>query len=132
MADEKQLIFDDSAREALLLLFGKYWIMREEQPEQYQLIRQYEPLLRPYLFEKCGWRLIQNPQFYKLEKIPAEPEPWMGISEFQQPRDYALLCCIMAFLEEKGVDDQFLLSGLCESILALYRSYFLEKKVWIL
>jgi uncharacterized protein (TIGR02678 family) len=120
MADEKQLIFDDSAREALLLLFGKYWIMREEQPEQYQLIRQYEPLLRPYLFEKCGWRLIQNPQFYKLEKIPAEPEPWMGISEFQQPRDYALLCCIMAFLEEKGVDDQFLLSGLCESILALY------------
>jgi uncharacterized protein (TIGR02678 family) len=120
MADERQLTFDESAREALTLLLEHYWILREEQPEQYQLLRQYEPLLRPYLFEKCGWRLIQNPQFYKLEKIPAQPEAWMGIAEFQQPRDYALLCCIMAFLEEKSVDDQFLLSGLCESILALY------------
>jgi uncharacterized protein (TIGR02678 family) len=120
MADERQLTFDESAREALTLLLEHYWILREEQPEQYQLIRQYEPVLRPYLFEKCGWRLIQNPQFYKLEKIPAEPETWMGIADFQHPRDYALLCCIMAFLEEKSVDDQFLLSGLCESILALY------------
>lgn len=120
MAEEKNLSFDEMAQEALTMLLENYWILREEQPEQYQLIRQYEPLLRPYLFEKCGWRLIQNPQFYKLEKIPSEPETWMGIQEFQQPRDYALLCCIMAFLEEKVVDDQFLLSDLCESILALY------------
>ncbi|TCL61469.1 uncharacterized protein (TIGR02678 family) [Hydrogenispora ethanolica] len=120
MAEENGLAFDDGAQEALTLLLEHYWIFREEQPEQYHLIRQYEPILRPYLFEKCGWRLIQNPQFYKLEKIPSEPEPWMGISDFQQPRDYALLCCILAFLEEKSVDEQFLLSDLCESILALY------------
>ena len=120
MAEEKKLSFDESAQEALTLLLENYWILREEQPEQYHLIRQYEPILRPYLFEKCGWRLIQNPQFYKLEKIPSEPESWMGIQDFQQPRDYALLCCIMAFLEEKSVDEQFLLSDLCESILALY------------
>ena len=91
-----------------------------KQPEQYQLIRQYEPILRNYFFEKCGWRLVQHPQFYKLEKIPAEPEGWMGITDFQQPRDYALLCCVMAFVEEKNVDEQFLLSELCENILALY------------
>ncbi len=120
MAESNGPVFDEGAREALTLLLENYWILREEQPERYQLIRQYESLLRSYLFEKCGWRLIQHPQFYKLEKIPAEPEAWMGILEFQQPRDYALLCCIMAFLEEKSVDEQFLLSDLCESILAFY------------
>lgn len=120
VAEEKGLTFDEGAREALTLLLEHYWILREEQPEHYHLVRQYEPLLRSYLFEKCGWRLIQHPQFYKLEKIPAEPQAWMGIRDFQQPRDYALLCCMMAFLEEKGVDEQFLLSNLCESILALY------------
>lgn len=120
MAEEKIINFDEAAQEALTLLLENYWVLRGEQPEHYQLIRQYEPVLRPYLFEKCGWRLIQNPQFYKLEKIPAMPESWMGIQDFQEPRDYALLCCIMAFLEEKSVDEQFLLSDLCESILALY------------
>jgi len=120
MAEERSLSFDEAAQEALLLLLENYWILREEQPEQYQLIRQYEPILRNYFFEKCGWRLVQHPQFYKLEKIPAEPEGWMGITDFQQPRDYALLCCVMAFVEEKNVDEQFLLSELCESILALY------------
>jgi uncharacterized protein (TIGR02678 family) len=120
VAEEKNLSFDEAAQEALTLLLENYWILREEQPEQYQLIRQYEPLLRTYLFEKCGWRLIQHPQFYKLEKIPAQPESWMGIPDFQQPQDYALLCCMMAFLEEKSIDEQFLLSELCESILALY------------
>lgn len=111
---------NEEVREALALLLENYWVMREEQPEQYSLIRRYEPSMRRYFFEKCGWRLIQNPQFYKLEKIPAQPQSWMGIEEFQQPRDYALFCCIMAFSEEKSVDEQFLLSDLCESILALY------------
>lgn len=120
MAEEKKLAFDETAREALTLLLENYWISREKEPEQYQMIRQYEPLIRSYFFEKCGWRLIQHPQFYKLEKIPAVPEEWMGIADFQHPRDYALLCAIMAFMEEKGVDEQFLLSDLCESLLALY------------
>lgn len=120
MVESRGLVFDEHAQEALILLLERYWILREEQPEQYLLIRQYEPLLRAYLFDKCGWRLIQHPQFYKLEKIPSEPESWMGISDFQQPRDYALLCCLMAFLEEKSMEEQFLLSDLCESILAVY------------
>lgn len=123
MNEEKGLLFreaGDETREALVLLLEKDWVVREEQPEQYNLIRRHEPQLRRYFFEKCGWRLIQNPQFYKLEKIPAQPQSWMGIDDFQQPRDYALLCCVMAFLEEKSVDEQFLLSDLCESMLALY------------
>ncbi|MEN6566451.1 MAG: TIGR02678 family protein [Veillonellales bacterium] len=110
----------EDIREATTLLLENYWILREEQPEQYQLIRRYEPALRRYFFEKCGWRLIQNPQFYKLEKIPDQPQAWMGIEDFQQPRDYSLLCCLLAFLEEKAVEEQFLLSELCESILAFY------------
>ncbi|MCX7781643.1 MAG: TIGR02678 family protein [Negativicutes bacterium] len=110
----------DELREAIALLLDNYWVVREEQPEWYNLIRRHEPHIRRYFFEKCGWRLIQTPHFYKLEKIPAQPQSWMGITEFQQPRDYALLCCLMAFAEEKGIDEQFLLSDLCESLLALY------------
>ena len=120
MPEEKNISFDEGAREALTLLLENYWILREDKTDQYHLIRQYEPVLRTYFFEKCGWRLIQNPLFYKLEKIPSEPKTWMGILGFQQPRDYVLLCCILAFSEENSVDDQFLLSDLCESILALY------------
>jgi len=111
---------NEAVQEALALLLENYWVVREEQPESYNLIRQYEPQLRSYFLEKCSWRLIQNPQFYKLEKIPAQPEQWMGIQAFQQPRDYALLCCLLAYLEEKSVEEQFLLSDLCENILALY------------
>ncbi|SEP42072.1 TIGR02678 family protein [Propionispora vibrioides] len=110
----------EDVREALALLLENYWVLRQEQPDQYNLIRRCEPKLRNYFFEKCGWRLLQNPQFYKLEKIPAQPQSWMGINAFQQPRDYALFCCFMAFLEEKDVEEQFLLSDLCESLLALY------------
>ena len=73
MSEDKGLEFDDQAREVLNLLLEKRWLTREEQPEFYRLIRRYEPLLRAYFFEKCNWRLVQNPYFYKLEKIPAEP-----------------------------------------------------------
>lgn len=110
----------EELREALTLLLEHYWLVREHQPEAYSLIRRHEADLRRYVFEKCGWHLLQHPQFYKLEKIPAQPQSWMGLRECQQPRDYALLCTMLAFIEEKDVEDQFLLSDLCDSLLALY------------
>lgn len=120
----------EEVREALVLLLENYWIVREEAPEQYNLIRRHETQLRNYFLEKCGWRLMATPQFYKLEKIPAQPAPWMGIQEFGHSRDYALLCCILAFLEEKSVNEQFLLSDLCESLLALYPHEADERLNW--
>jgi len=112
--------FDDIDREAVGYLLDQFWILRERQPEVYQMIREREQKLRDYFFDKCGFHLIMHREFVKLEKIPASGESWMGIETFRQPRDYVLLCCLLAYLEGKSVDEQFLLSDLCETLLALY------------
>ncbi|MGL6016277.1 MAG: TIGR02678 family protein, partial [Selenomonadaceae bacterium] len=70
--------------------------------------------------EKCGWPLLVNARFYKLEKIPAKPQAFWVIEDMQTPEDYVLLCCTMAFLEEQEIDGQFLLSDLCEALLSYY------------
>ncbi|PLT29627.1 TIGR02678 family protein [Peribacillus deserti] len=114
----EQNLFDDKAKQGLQLLFDHYWILRNEKPEWYQLIREREKVLRRYIDEKFGLRLIIHRHFAKLEKIPVEPESWMGIQHFQEPLDYAIFCCALAFLESKAVDEQFLLSEFCEEIRA--------------
>ena len=115
--------FDDKAKAALEQLFERFWIVREDDPLMYQMIREREHILRRYCTEKFGYRLIVHRHFIKLEKIPVEPESWMGIQEFQQPRDYALYCCLLAFLERKSVDEQFLLSEICEYLSVEYPSH---------
>lgn len=112
--------FDEEDREMAQALLEQYWIIREEQPELYQRLRRREQGLRNYFFDKCGFRLLVTRQFVKLEKIPARPAPWMGLPGLQQVRDYVLLCCLLAFLESKSLDEQFLLSDLCEALLSLY------------
>lgn len=112
--------FDDAAREGLQLLLENFWLVREEDPEGYQTVREREAVLRDYVLDKFGYHLIVHRHFVKLEKIPARTEPWMGIEQFQNQRDYAILCCLLAFLEEKAVDEQFLLSHLCSEVQALY------------
>lgn len=113
-------LFDDKAKRGLQLLFDHYWILRSDQPEWYQMIREREKVLRRYIDEKFGLRLMIHRHFAKLEKIPLEPETWMGIQHFQEPMDYAIFCCALSFLEGKAIDEQFLLSEFCDSIRADY------------
>ena len=110
----------EELRQAAELLLEKQWILRREMPEEYFLIRRYEKRLREYFREKCGWPLLVNARYYKLEKIPAVPQAFMGIAAMQSPEDYVLLCCTMAFLEEQEIDGQFLLGELCEALLSYY------------
>ncbi|MBP3039558.1 TIGR02678 family protein [Bacillaceae bacterium Marseille-Q3522] len=121
---EQTLEFDEKAIQGMDLLFHHYWILRTEHPDWYQLIREREKVLRRYIDEKFGLRLIVHQHFIKLEKIPVEPERWMGIQDFQEPMDYAIFCCALAFLEGKAVDEQFLLSDLCQEIQADYPGEF--------
>ncbi|MBF8417181.1 TIGR02678 family protein [Heyndrickxia coagulans] len=109
-------VFDEKAVQGMDLLFHHYWILRSEHPDWYQLIREREKVLRRYISEKFGLRLIIHQHFIKLEKIPVEPESWMGILHFQEPMDYAIFCCALSFLEGKAVDEQFLLSEMCQEI----------------
>ena len=112
--------FDEKAKEALTALFEQFWIVREKEPELFQKIREREKVLKRYVQEKFGYRLIVHRYFAKLEKIPAEPEAWMGMESFQEPLDYALFCCLLAYLEGKAVEEKFLLSDVCEEIKAMY------------
>jgi uncharacterized protein (TIGR02678 family) len=112
--------FDEVAREGLIALLENFWILREQDPETYQIIRDRENALKDYVLDKLGYHLIVHRHFAKLEKIPALPEAWMGIELFQQPRDYALLCCVLAYLEGITGYEQFLLSDLCSEVQALY------------
>ncbi|MFB5198409.1 TIGR02678 family protein [Neobacillus sp. KR4-4] len=121
---EQTHLFDEKAIQGMDLLFHHYWILRSEQPEWYQLVRAREKVLRRYFNEKFGLRLIVNQHFIKLEKIPVEPEEWMGIQDFQEPMDYAIFCCALSFLEGQAVDEQFLLSELCQEIQADYQGDF--------
>lgn len=112
--------FDEQTSEALALLFEQFWILRDEEPDAYRLIRDREQRLKRYIHEKFGLDLIIHQYFAKLEKIPVEPQSWMGIQAFQEPMDYAIFCCALAYTEQKAIDEQFLLSDLAESIQELY------------
>ncbi|MTI94351.1 MAG: TIGR02678 family protein [Firmicutes bacterium] len=112
--------FDDVALEAASDLLEQFWILRDKEPEKYLQIRNRERALRTWFMEKTGMRLVVHRYFAKLEKIPVVPSPWMGIAEFLHKRDYVLFCGLLAFLEGKAVDEQFLLSGLCEDLISDY------------
>ncbi|MFD0961679.1 TIGR02678 family protein [Paenibacillus chungangensis] len=114
--------FDDQTQDALGLLFEQFWILRDEEPEAYRLIRDRELKLKRYVQDKYGLDLIVHQHFAKLEKIPVVPQSWMGIQAFQEQMDYAIFCCALAYTEQKAVDEQFLLSDLAERIQELYRS----------
>lgn len=112
--------FDEKAQTALRLLMEKFWILRLEEPDLYQNVRERENMLKRYVDEKLGFDLIVHQHFIKLEKIPVEAKSWMGIQEFQEARDYAILCCALAYTENRSVDEQFLLSDICEDIKDIY------------
>jgi len=116
--------FDEKAQTALRLLMEKFWVLRKEEPEIYQIVRERENMLKRYVDEKLGFDLIVHQHFIKLEKIPVDAKSWMGIQDFQEARDYAIFCCALAYTENKSVDEQFLLSDICEEIKDIYPGDF--------
>lgn len=111
---------EDKLKEAVSWLLENTWIIRKDEPTAYQLIRERERALRSFLQEKLGLQLLIHPAFIKLEKIPYKPETWMGIQSFQRSRDYAMFAVLLAFLEGKMVEQQFLLSELCDEIESMW------------
>lgn len=112
--------FNENQQEALTLLFEKFWVLREKDPSAYQLIRENEKALKRYIFDKLGLSFVLHKDFIKLEKVPVQPKSWMGIRDFQEPRDYVLFSCGLAYLENRSVDDHFLLSELASGLEEVY------------
>jgi len=116
--------------EELLLLLENFWILREKDKEEYHKLRDGQARLKLFLEEKLGYKLISNTHMVKLEKVPGEAQAWMGIEEFNTSMDYVLLCLVLAFLEDKGLEEQFVLSNFTEYIQTAYPGN--EKVDWTL
>lgn len=105
---------------AIETLLSQRWIAKGQDKDLYYKIKDQVGASQKFFTEKLGYQLIVNPYLIKLEKMPAKPEPYMGISEFSNPIEYVFLCMILMFLEDKEAEEQFVLSELTEYIQAKY------------
>ena len=104
-------------------LIENFWVIKEQDKDTYYRVKRAIPGFRKFLRDQLGWRLISNEQLLKLEKIPAHAESFMGITAFQDVRDYCILCAILIFLEDKEEQEQFLLSEPLSICLIAWVSY---------
>ena len=101
-------------------LLENFWIIKEQEKDLYQQVKDALPALKPVIENKLGYRLVVNPYLIKMEKIPGRAEEWMGIRDFDQPMEYALFCLLLVFLEDYGAQEQFILSQLTEFLQSAY------------
>ena len=102
----------------LEVLLSKRWILKSRDKETYYKIRDALGELRKFTTEKMGCQIIDNSLLIKMEKIPVIPEIFMGIQEFSSTEEYAYLCILLMFLEDRDAQEQFILSQLTEYITA--------------
>ena len=107
-------------KEDMMTLLENFWIVRDQDSESYYRLKEREEDLRPFLEEKLGYRMYINPYLIKLEKVPGELESWMGIQDFHTPMDYCFLILFLSFLEDKGPEEQFVLSDITEYVQSMY------------
>lgn len=93
-------------------LFENFWISKSSDKETYYRVKRDIPNFQKFIREQLGWKLIHTENLLKLEKRPAHAEPFMGITEFTDIRDYCILCVVLMYLEDKDEQEQFLLSEL--------------------
>jgi len=104
-------------RELIYLLENK-WIIREKDKDLYYNTKDKLKDFKDFIKDKLGYQLFFTSDFIKLEKLPGKAEPWMRIEGFDQNTQYALLCVILMFLEDKEKGEQFVLSQLTDYIQA--------------
>lgn len=98
----------------LEMLLNERWILKSRDRAAYYQVRDSLPALRGFLVEKLGCRIIENSYLVKLEKIPALPSEGMGILHFTSPKEYAMFCILLMYLEDKDAQTHFALSMLTE------------------
>ncbi|MDE7178384.1 MAG: TIGR02678 family protein [Lachnospiraceae bacterium] len=102
--------------EAVRALIENCWIDKKKDKELYTKVRRELSKCQKFFREQLGWTIINNEQILKAEKIPAHAESFMGITDFIESRDYCLFCAVLAFLEDKEEQEQFLLSELVDML----------------
>lgn len=121
--------------EAARALIENFWIDKKKDKDLYTKVRRELPKCQKFFREQLGWTVINNEQILKAEKIPAHAEGYMGITDFTESRDYCLFCAVLAFLEDKEEQEQFLLSELVDmlelqlkSVMAMDWTSFTQRK----
>lgn len=108
------LPFQDCVR----ALFDHYWVRQADDPEMFYAIKTQEGDLEAYFRTQFRYHLIVDGTYAKLEKIPFVARPSMGILEFEREKSYIFFACLLAYFEDKGEDQQFLLQDACEAMLS--------------
>lgn len=111
------------------ILLTRRWIIKKEDRDLYYQIKDNAKELRKFFQEKFGYSLIVHQQYIRLDKVPDKAEPWMGITPFKSLEEYQYFCLLLIYLEDKQVEEQFVLSSLIEFIaLQLHKdeSYWLK------
>lgn len=97
-------------------LIERRWVLKSQDKDLYYKIRDSLGEIRRFATDKLGCQVIENSLLVKMEKIPATAESCMGIQEFTSREEYAFLCMVLSFLEEKDAEEQFILSELTEYV----------------
>jgi uncharacterized protein (TIGR02678 family) len=108
--------WNERRRDCAHALLNRHWIAKEEDPDLFYAIRDQYTELRDWFAEFTGFSLILTRTMAKLDKAPVIATPWMGFSEFREPRDYALFAYSLWFLESKTEMDQFVLTDIVEQV----------------
>lgn len=98
------------------LLLNNFWIIKENNKEDYYYLKQNKEKLEEYINKNLGSKLIINDRFIKLEKIPATPSDLFGILEFESTLDYVLIFLLLLYLEDKPKGEKFVLTDLTQSL----------------
>ena len=101
---------DNNINEEMSYLLNNLWISKTEQKEKYYKIKSKLTNLRE-IAGKLGCDIIANNKIIKLEKLPITVDSTFKISEFDDKLDYVLYVCLLLFLQDKGLDEQFILSN---------------------
>lgn len=104
-------------------LIEQFWICKDNEKETYYKVKRDIPNFQRFVREQLGWKLIHTENLLKLEKRPAHAEPFMGIQEFSDIRDYCILCVVLMYLEDKEEQEQFLLSELIDYVETQLKAY---------
>ena len=104
-------------------LLENFWICKDTDKETYYRIKRDIPNFQKFIREQLGWKLIHTENLLKLEKRPAHAEPFMGIEEFTEIRDYCILCVVLMYLEDKEEQAPFLLSELISYVETQLKAY---------
>lgn len=111
-------------------LLSERWFVKAVNKEEYYQVKDEIGKYQSLLSEKLGYHMIVNPYVIKLEKIPAVPENWMGIMEFNEPMDYVFFCLTLMFLEDKEIEGQFILSQLTEFVQSTWKQSDIDWTVY--